>query len=446
MTEEMATLPTTELFREHFFRLEDRLADTEQPVFLQNIRKAALGKFTELGIPTQRDEDWKHTRLRFLDEIAFHPADPDESATIDILQGVVFQNYPSHRVVFVDGRFSMEQSDLSRLPEGVTLTPFEQAFTTHREILEKHFNQYAAEGENPAFVALNTALHEEGLLIVVGEGVSVEEPIHLIVLSTKHANPQVTHPRVLLVAEQGSEATFIERYAGEAGSVYLTNAVTEMVLGENAGLDHYRLQDESDEAYHICTVQVEQARGSRYRTHAVSIGSKLCRNGIAVRLDGEGIDCVMNGLFLAQGDQHVDNHTRVVHAQPHCSSHEVFKGILGDQSSGAFTGRIVVKPGAQKTDAIQSSKNLLLSDDASMTPDPQLEIFADDVKCTHGATVGQLDSDAIFYLRARGIDEDSARGLLTYAFANEIIEQIRIEPLRDYLEAIIARRYRGGTV
>ncbi|MCA9424347.1 MAG: Fe-S cluster assembly protein SufD [Candidatus Omnitrophica bacterium] len=432
-----------ETFREHFQQVQDRFSQNGQAWFL-NARKAAFARFNELGFPTPKDEAWKHTNLRPLTEVEFEHPQGNLSTAGELLEGIVFHQFKAHRMVFVDGRFSEAHSDLENLPKGLTVIPLTKAFSSHRELVEKHLAKYAGEDENPAFVALNTALHEDGALIKVDKGTHIEDPIHLIFLSSSHEHPHSTHPRILVVAEEGSEATLVERYVGEQGSVYFTNTVAEAVLEDNAVLDHYRLQDESEDAFHIGTVQIELARDSQYRTHAISIGSKIGRNGIAAHLNGPGIECVMNGLFLTQDEQHIDNHTRVIHAEPHCHSHEVFKGILDGHSSGAFTGRIIVKEGAQKTDAIQSSKNLLLSDDAKITPDPQLEIFADDVKCTHGATIGQLDTDAIFYLKSRGIDEQSAKGLLTYAFANEIIEQIKIEPLREYLEQIIAERYRKG--
>ncbi len=445
MNQQIEPVTGRDLFRQHFEEVEDRFSSNGQSWFM-NTRKAAFARFTELGIPTRKDEAWKHTSLNPFNEVEFRPSDVSDVDSKALLEGIVFHNWKAHRVVFQDGQYSEGNSAINNLPKGLTIVSLKEAFSTHREVIEEHLASYAGEDENEAFVALNTALHEDGLLVMVEKGVVVEDPIHLIYLTTSHAHPSSTHPRTLVIAEEGSQLTLIERYAGEEGSVYFTNAVSEIVLGENAHFDHYRLQDESPQSFHIGTVQIEQGRNSRYRTHAISIGSRIGRNGIAAHLDGEGIECVMNGLFLTQDDQHIDNHTRVIHAQPHCYSHEVFKGILDDHSSGAFTGRIIVKEGAQKTDAIQSSKNLLLSDDATISPDPQLEIFADDVKCTHGATIGQLDTDAIFYLRARGIDEQSARGLLTFAFANEIIEQIKIEPLRDYLEAIIARRYRKGAL
>lgn len=443
MNQQIESLTGSELFRRHFHEIENRFSQNGQAWFL-NIRKAAFARFNELGIPSQREEDWKHTSLRPLLEVEFQQTEPDASTATNLLENIVFHGVKAHRAVFVDGRFSKEHSKLEGLPTGLTLVNLREAFSTHRETIERHLAQYAGQDENPAFVALNTALHEDGVFIEIEKGVVVEDPIHLIFISSTHPRPHSTHPRILCVAREGSQAIVVERYVGEEGNVYFTNAVAEFILGENAHLDHYRLQDESTKAFHIGTVQVEQARNSYYQTHPISIGSRIGRNGIATHLNGEGIECLMNGLFLTQEGQHIDNHTRVIHAKPHCHSKEVFKGILDGRSSGAFTGRIVVKEGAQKTDAIQSSKNLLLSDEARITPDPQLEIFADDVKCTHGATIGQLDSDAIFYLRARGIDEDSARGLLTYAFANEIISQIKIEPLRDYLEAIIARRFQKG--
>jgi len=433
-----------DLFLSHYSEIERQISGNGQAWF-QGIRRHAIDRFAELGIPTTRAEDWKHTNLSPLTRISFSPA-AAEARQVDEararLDEFTFGGWDAHRIVFVNGRFSEELSSLGGLRDGVKLTSLAKALNSERESVEPHLGKYACHQEHP-FVALNTALMRDGAFVCIPPGLVLEKPLHLLFVTAGEENtPVVSHPRNLIVCGSASEVRIVESYVGCAGEVYLTNAVTEIAVGEGAVVDHYRLQQEKEEAFHLATVQIHQERDSHLTTHVISTGSALNRNDVTSVLDGEGITCKMQGLFLTAGHQHVDNHTLLDHAKPHCSSRELFKGILDDKSSGAFTGRVVVRPNAQKTDSMQSSRNLLLSDSATVDPDPQLEIYADDVKCTHGATVGQLDPDAVFYLRTRGIDEAAARGLLTYAFANEVIEQIRIGPLRDHLEGFIAKRYR----
>ncbi|MFL5119603.1 MAG: Fe-S cluster assembly protein SufD, partial [Microvirga sp.] len=338
------------------------------------------------------------------------------------------------RLVFVNGRLSTRLSTLSGLPDGVVVAGLAEALQAAPQALEPWLAQFARFDDQP-FVALNTAFLTDGAVIRVPRGVAVERPIHVLYFTTSEASnehPLAIFPRNLFVAGENSQVTIVETYAGEGP--YFTCPVTELVAGPGSVVDHYKLQMESREAFHIATFQVQGERSCAPSSHSISIGGALVRNDVNAVLDGEGIDCILNGLYLGEGRQVIDNHMRVEHAKPHCASHELYKGVLDGKSRAVFNGLIHVHKGAQKTDAKQSNRNLLLSRDAVANSNPQLEIYADDVKCTHGSTVGQLDDDAVFYLRSRGIGQEAARSLLTYAFASDIVERVKVEPLRHELE------------
>jgi Fe-S cluster assembly protein SufD len=305
--------------------------------------------------------------------------------------------------------------------------------------MEPHLARHA-NLENQPFVALNTAFLADGAFVFLPRNAVVEEPIHLLFVSTGAAAPTVSHPRALLVAGENSRATIVESYSGQNDGIYFTNAVTEAVLGENAVIDHYKLNRESEQAYHLATMQVQLERSANFSSHSVTLGGGIVRNDVNAYLGGEGITCTLNGVYLANGRRLVDNHTTIDHAMPHCESHEFYKGILDDRAHGVFNGKIYVRQDAQKTDAKQTNQTLLLSKEATINTKPQLEIFADDVKCTHGATVGQLSEEAVFYLRSRGIGAAEARALLIYAFASDIVSRIKVEPLREQLDAVLLAR------
>jgi Fe-S cluster assembly protein SufD len=288
-------------------------------------------------------------------------------------------------------------------------------------------------------VALNTAHVHDGAFIHLPRGTRIEEPIHILYVSRSNGSSVVSHPRTLIIAEDGTRASFVESYVGFESDAYFTNAVTEIVVKENAEIDHCKLQRESDSAYHMATVRAQVGRSSRFLTSSLSFGGALVRNDTHAVLADEGIECALNGLYLARNHQHVDNHTVIEHTKPNCSSRELFKGILGGRAKAVFNGRIHVHPQAQKTDAKQTNRCILLSDDAQINSNPQLEIYADDVKCTHGAAVGRLDEDAVFYLRSRGIDDAAARRMLVFAFANEVLEDVRIAPVREHLTTDLDR-------
>jgi Fe-S cluster assembly protein SufD len=336
------------------------------------------------------------------------------------------------QLVCVNGHFVPELSALQALPAGVEVGSLAQALATRPQALEAHLGRYA-NYEEQAFVALNTAFMQDGVYVYVPRGCIVDVPIHLVFISLPHGEAIVSHPRNLLVLEENTQTTVIESYIGLGHEVYLTNAVTECVVGQNATVEHARLEWESARAFHIATLQVQQARDSHFVSHAIAAGGALARHDINVVLDGEGGENTLNGLFMATDQQHIDNHTRIDHVRPHCTSRELYKGILDGKGRGVFNGKIVVHKDAQQTDAMQTNKNLLLSQDASIDTKPQLEIFNNDVKCSHGSTIGRLEENSLFYLRTRGLEEADARRLLTYAFASELVNRLSVEALRTML-------------
>jgi Fe-S cluster assembly protein SufD len=299
-----------------------------------------------------------------------------------------------------------------------------------------------AQFDRRPFVAFNTAFFADGAYIHVPAHTIVDKPIHVVFVSTGETNgrPAMSHPRVLAVLGDDSQATVVESYAGPDGAEYFTNVVTEIVLGQNAVLDHYKLQQESTRAYHVGTIVVEAGRSASCTSHSISLGGALVRNDVIAILAGEGGECTLNGLYLADGQRLIDNHTTIDHAMPHCGSREVYKGILADRARGVFNGKIIVRPDAQKTDAKQTNRALLLSEDAQVNSKPELEIFANDVKCTHGAAVGQLDQDAVFYLRSRGLDLAEARHLLIHAFAGDVLNRMPLVPVRNGVEEVLQRQ------
>jgi Fe-S cluster assembly protein SufD len=415
----------------------ERTRPTRDPAYLSPIRKAGITRFAELGFPTTRHEEWRFTNLAPLLRERFTPAEvAGPEPTPAALRAFLREATPGPRLVFVNGCFRPRLS--SNSTAGVYATNLLAALTEHPEAVEPHLNRYA-DMRDEAFSALNTAFLADGAYVSVAPGAAPDVPIHLVYVNRPNQRPTVAYPRALIVAGENAHCALIESFVG-FGGVYFTNALTELVVGDNAVVDHYRVQREAERAYHVGALYVHQGRSTNVRSHCISLGGSLVRYNINTVLAGEGGDCHLNGLYLACGDQHVDNHLRVDHAAPHCNSREVYRGILDGAARAVFTGRIVVHAGAQKTDAKQTNHNLLLSGSAQVDTKPQLEIRADDVKCTHGATIGQLDDEALFYLRARGIPEELARGVLTYAFAAESLDQIRIAPLRAQIQALVRAR------
>lgn len=404
------------------------------PSWVQQIRKAAISRFAALGFPTTRHEEWKYTSVAPLVKVRFQPAVYERNGlTADRLAPITFGEVWCAQLVFVNGHYSRELSFFRSLPDGVKAGSLAAALHADPALVEPHLARYASYQDHP-FVALNTAFMEDGAFVYVPQGMVVEEPIHLLFVSTACGKSTVSYPRNLIVVGPESQATIVESYVRLGNDVYFTNAVTELIAGEHAVIDHTRVQLESPEAFHMATLQVQQGCSSTVVSHAIALGGALVRNEVNAVLDGEGGDCTLNGLYLVTGQQHMDNHTQIDHVQAHCTSRELYKGVLDGRARGVFHGKIVVHKTAPKTDARQTNKNLLLSSDALIDSKPQLEIFNNDVRCTHGSTIGKLDQDALFYLRTRGIDTEAARRLLTYAFVSEVLDRIKVESLRVRLE------------
>ena len=423
----------TDLYLSSFAQLQKELKG-KQPAWLGRIRKAAILRFSDLGFPTSRQEEWKYTEVAPIRRTPFRPAAYEPNGlTTERLTGLTFCNLQCPRLVFLNGHYSAELSPLKGLPKTVQVQSLAEVLKQNPDWVRPHLTRHARYEDHP-FVALNTALIQDGALVHVPKGEVIQEPIHLLFLSTAAEEAVAVHPRNLILVDGNSQVTIVESYIGLHKGVYFTNSVTEIVAAENTVVDHYKLHQESKKAFHIATLQVYQDRSSIVRAFNATLGGKLTRNEVNVVLDGEGAECNLDGLYLISGSQHVDNHTRLEHAKPHCDSREIYKGILDEKATGVFHGRIVVRPGAQKTDSKQTNNNLLLSDEALINTKPQLEIYADDVKCTHGATIGQLDPDALFYLRSRGIDETTARSLLIYAFASQVVNRIKVDLVRTELD------------
>jgi len=425
----------TEALVQKFSQFE---AGTTQPKWLQPVRKAGMASFADQGFPTLNDEDWRFTNVGPITTLPFQltgqaAVNGAESAALD---AAVFTHLPGNRLVFVNGFFSAKLSNLKPAGSGVRIENLAATLAKDSALVEKYLGKYAHTAKN-SFAALNQALFSDGAFIFVPKGVTVAEPVQLIYLSSAKQAGEVILPRNLIIAEANSQLTVVESYLSTTSAAYFTNAVTEILAGDNARVEHIKLQDEAPAAYHIATIAGEFGRTSHVSVHSFALGAKLSRNNIRTKLAGEGLECILNGLYLTRDEQVADHHMIVEHAQPHCASHEYFNGILDDKSKGVFHGRILVQEIAQKTDAKQTNKNLLLSDDATADTKPQLEIYADDVKCTHGATIGQLNPESIFYLRSRGIDTDMARQMLIHAFAGEIIERIQCEPAREVIDKLV---------
>jgi Fe-S cluster assembly protein SufD len=409
-----------------------------QPQWLPALRQAGIASFAEAGFPTLHDEDWRFTNVAPIEKLSFHLAGAIavNGAETKALDESVFAALPGQRLVFVNGFFSAKLSSIKPVAGGVRIENLSAALAKDSALLEKHLGQYAHTAGN-TFAALNQALFTDGAFIFVPAGVTVAEPVQFIYISSAKHNGETILPRNLVIAEANSKLTVVESYISTTSAAYFTNAVTEIVAGDNADVEHVKVQDEAAEAFHIATIAGEFGRASNVSVHSFALGAKLSRNNIRTKLAGEGLECILNGLYLTKDEQLADHHMIVEHAQPHCASHEYFNGILDDKSKGVFHGRILVRQIAQKTDAKQTNKNLLLSDDATADTKPQLEIYADDVKCTHGATIGQLNDESIFYLRSRGIGTDMARQMLIHAFAGEIIERIQCESAREVIDKLV---------
>jgi Fe-S cluster assembly protein SufD len=406
------------------------------PAWLKELRDGAIARFDTLGFPTTKQEAWRFTSVASLTETVFELAHPASRVPqLAEIQPLLLGDGP--RLVFVNGLVVRSLS--TPLADGVRLDSLAQALVDTPDLVREHLGKYA--GADRPFAALNTAFVRDGAFVHVPARRTAPDPIQLLFLTTPVDGARhVSHPRNLIVLEREARATIVETYAALGDGVYWTNAVTEVVVGDGARVDCYRVQRESDQAYHVAVTDVHQGRDSTANVHAVSFGGALARHDLRGTLAGPGGYLILNGLYLLDGEQHADHHTAIDHAAPHCESHEYFNGVLDGRSRGVFNGRIIVRPGAQKTDSKQTNNNLLLSGDAHADSQPQLEIYADDVKCTHGSTVGPLDPKALFYLRSRGVGELEARRLMTYGFAAEILNRMDVAPLRAQLDGIVRAR------
>lgn len=422
------TSPAVERYVADFRAVEDRLPGAALP-WLKRARGEALARFAAAGFPTTHDEDWKFTSVAAIEKQAFRPAPAEAAVTADASPWQL--GTPAHRLVFVNGRYAPALSQLLPLPAGAVVRSLAEVLERSPQLAEPWL---AAEGG--AFADLNGAFFGDGAFIQLGDGVAVEAPIHLLYLTT--VDGLAVQPCNVIVAGVNAQATVIEQYAGTAAG--LTNAVTRIVAGRDARIEHCKLQQEGAQAFHVASILASQAAGSGFTSHSLSLGAALARNDITTRFDGERCETVLNGLYVAGGRQHVDHRTRIDHASPAGTSREFYRGILDGHARGVFSGRIVVHKDAQRTDASQANHNLLLSREAEVDTRPQLEIYADDVKCSHGATVGQLDENMLFYLRSRGVEEGLARNLLTYAFVREVVERIRLQSLRTRIEEMLISR------
>ena len=428
------------------FEAFSRNGGASAPAWARSLRLSAITRFGELGFPDMRNEDWHFTSVAPIAEREFAPLTSGTGhVSAEQLAPFSFGATDWHTLVFVNGRFQADLSRTAGLPDGVQVMPLARAYDELPLLLEQHMGRIASMDAH-TFTALNTAFINDGAVVHVRQDVEVPRPIHLLFVSDADAVSGVAQPRNLIVLDRFAKATVIESYATVArgAGAYFTNAVTEATIGDGATLTHLKLQRESAQAYHVGTLDVRQARDSHLMSFSFAIGAALSRTNIYTELRGEGCGATLNGLYLGDDDQHIDHQTRIEHVAPNCYSRELYKGILDGASHGVFNGKVYVHPAAQKTDGKQTNNTLLLSERARIDTKPQLEIFADDVKCTHGATVGRLDDTSLFYMKSRGINARAARELLTYAFAADVLETIECAEVREGLEAATLRRYAGA--
>jgi Fe-S cluster assembly protein SufD len=419
---------------------------SRHPAWLRGLRERGFARFCEVGFPTTKNEDWRFTNVNAIAQTPFQlarDARRSEATYSDTLDACRIPG-AACQLVFLNGRFASELSDLGDLPPGVRAGSLAQAIAQDVASLEPHLGRYL-NIERDAFSALNTAFIEDGAYVYLPRGTVLEAPICFLFISVPGNDPEMTNPRNLIVAENATEASIVEDYVSLGSGVSFSNVVTELVAGEDAVISHYMIEREDRQVFNVSTLRSQQARSSNVSSHSVLLGGGLVRNNIHPVLAGEGGECLINGLFIGNGRQHMDNYMLVEHASPHCGSRQFYNGILDGHSHGVFHGRIIVHKDAQKTDAKQTNRNLLLSDDAQIDTKPQLEIYADDVKCTHGATIGQVEENALFYMRSRGIEETEARSLLLLAFANECLDRMKSAPVRDYLRDLVQGWLPGTT-
>jgi len=424
----------------HFDQFE-HLLNGQKDSPLHQLRRKAFDRFLSVGFPNRRQEEWRFTNINPLLEAKFQPKfqSSEKKLAAGDIKAFLYDDLSATQLVFIDGYFAPQLSLREETEKDLIITSFSQIKNWQDSDIFSIFMDYETYKED-AFTALNTAFLLDGAVIKVKDNTAIDRPIHLLHITTNEHPDQVTYPRNMVFIGRNSQATILESYFSLGGNRYFTNTVTEIHVSENGNLNHIRLQNESIAAFHIGSVYVDQKPNSHYFSSSITFGAAISRINISARLDGQGCEATLNGLYMGHGNQLIDNHTFIDHANPHCNSYESYQGILTDQAHGVFSGKILVRPDAQKTDAKQSNNCLLLSDEAQINSKPMLEIYADDVRCTHGATVGQLNEDAIFYLRSRGIAEQQAKNILTYAFAEQVIEGIAVKEVREYVDKILLAR------
>jgi len=403
------------------------------------VRREAMAHFHEQGFPGSHDEEWRFTPLAPFTQTRFGPALPGRVPTAGEVDRLQVGERHWHRLVFINGRLNAGLSRIGRLPAGTRIGSLDRALRADSAVLDRHFAGSAGFVHH-AFTSLNTALFEDGACLFVPPGTEIDLPIEVLFLADSGAEAPAIHPRNLILLGANARASIIETYRTLGDGVHFTNTVTEALVGAGAHLTHGKLGLESERAFHVGRTVVRHERDSQLSSFTVTMGSRIHRNDLDVLMDGPGCHVTLQGLYMGRGEQLVDNHTSIRHAHPACASREVYVGVLDDRSHGVFNGKVYVTPEAQQTDGKQTNRNLLLSDRARVDTKPQLEIFADDVKCTHGATVGRLDQTALFYLQSRGIETPLARKILTYAFAAEVLEEIPFVGVRQRLEAMVMAR------
>ena len=430
--------PTQESTYLETFKSLQRNGHAQDPAWVQTLRDQAMLRFSDLGFPVNRrgNEEWKYTNVGPLARVSFRPAAARAKLQRTELERHSLGESAKHRLVFVDGTYVEELSSVAALPAGVSVVNFEEAMASSPTLLREHLAQHAS-GEADAFVALNTAFIHHGAFVHIPDGIRVDEPVLLLFLSTARDEDTVSHPRVLVITGKESEATLIESYASLADARHFVNAVAEVVVGQNSTLRYYTIQQQSEQAFHVTNTQAVLGRDASLSSVNVDLGGGLVRHNLNVLMGAEGARCTLNGLYMTTRSQHVDNQVIIDHAKGHTTAKELYKGILDGKSRTVFHGSIIVREGARKVDADQSDKNLLLSDQAEADTKPAFWIYCDDVKCTHGASCGQIDEEALFYMRSRGIGEREARGFLVQGFVSEIIDSIEYAPYRTHVDGLV---------
>lgn len=428
-----------ELCLKNFEKFENNL-NGEKKLPLHDFRKKSIEYLSSIDLPSIDNEDWKYTNITFLNKENFDIISEKLDFTFDHISKFLFDNLEHSLITFVNGLYIKNLSKLLDIPAGVEILSLSDAIKHNYPQVQKYLGKLADNNEN-FFTSLNSSFILDGAFVYIPDGKIVEDPIHIIFYQNTEANNILIQPRNLFIIGKNAQASIIEHYVSDTDTKYFTNTVTEIFVDDNGNLDHIKLQEESLNSIHMARMESKQQRSSNLRSHLISTGAKFSRNEFNSCFNGEGSESTLNGLFMIDGEQLFDAHTMIDHAKPHCNSYEHYKGILQGTSKGVFNGKVMVRQDAQKTNAFQENNTILLSENAVMNTKPQLEIFADDVKCSHGATIGKLNEEAKFYLKTRGIGEEAATAMLIHAFASDVITSIKIESLRDYIEKIISGKY-----